>query len=149
MIGTKAEEPTDIYREIHFREPNRFPISRSRNRSVLSVLEYRPNGSTEPIRNPERVGPNRPKHAIYRFGSNRESVLDRPNASSDLKCKYWYPPCCNRHQCKCFIISLLLCILWLIQKTIPTCFGFFTIFMKWFDTNALLFLQLNFTGYFV
>src|SRR5437762_12888188 len=68
--------------KIHFREPNRFPISRSRNRSVLSVLEYRPNGSTEPIGNPERVGPNRPKHAIYRFGSNRESVLDRPNASS-------------------------------------------------------------------
>ena len=76
------QEPTDIYREIHFREPNRFPISRSRNRSVLSVLEYRPNGSTEPIGNPERVGPNRPKHAIYRFGSNRESVLDRPNATS-------------------------------------------------------------------
>src|SRR5206468_11889705 len=79
MIGTKADpEPTDIYREVHFREPNRFPISRSRNRSVLSVLEYRPNGSTEPIGNPERVGPNRPKHVIYRFGSNRESVLDRP-----------------------------------------------------------------------
>src|SRR5438477_4420015 len=76
------QEPTGIYREVHFREPNRFPISRSRNRSVLSVLEYRPNGSTEPIGNPERVGPNRPKQAIYRFGSNRESVLDRPNASS-------------------------------------------------------------------
>src|SRR5438477_2456626 len=64
--------------------PNRFPISRSRNRSVLSVLEYRQNGSTEPIGNPERVGPNRPKHAIYRPGSNRESVLDQPNASSAL-----------------------------------------------------------------
>src|SRR5438045_1147714 len=83
MIGTKADPRTDrYYREVHFRERNRFLISRSRNWLVLSVLECRPNGTTEPTGNPERVGPNRPKHAIYRFGSNRISVLDRPNASS-------------------------------------------------------------------
>ena len=81
-IPTLIQEPTHIYREIHFREPNWFPMSRSRNRSVLSILEYRPNGSTEPIGNPERVGRNRLKHTIYRFGLNRKSVLDRPDPSS-------------------------------------------------------------------
>ena len=73
MIGTNANSRT---------RPIFIGNSISENRSVLSVLQYRPNGSTEPIGNSERVGLNRPKHAIYRFGSNRESVLDRPNASS-------------------------------------------------------------------
>ena len=59
MIGTNANPKTDrYYREIHFREPNRFPISRSRNQSVLSVLEYRPNGSTEPTETHNLYRPN-------------------------------------------------------------------------------------------
>src|SRR5437667_4095279 len=68
MIDTKANPRTDRYL--------------SGYRSVLGVLKYRPNRSTEPIGNSERVEPNRPKHAIYRSGPVRESV-DRPNANSD------------------------------------------------------------------
>src|SRR5437667_2473509 len=68
MIDTKANPRTDGYL--------------SGNRSVLGVLKYRPNRSTEPTGNPERVESNRLKHAIYRSGPVRESVLDRPNANS-------------------------------------------------------------------
>src|SRR5436190_3561277 len=64
MIGTKTTPRTDRYLSgIPFQRTEPIPDINIGNRSVLGVLEDRPNGSTESIENSTIVEPNRPKPA--------------------------------------------------------------------------------------
>src|SRR5438552_7582439 len=64
MIGTKTTPRTDRYLSgIPFQRTEPIPDINIGNRSVLGVLEDRPNESTESIGNSTIVEPNRPKPA--------------------------------------------------------------------------------------
>src|SRR5437667_769555 len=90
MIGTKTTPRTDRYLSgISFQRTEPIPDINIGNRSVLGVLEDRPNGSTESIGNSTIVEPNRPKPANLPVRSG--SGIGSGPTECQLWVEFWIP----------------------------------------------------------